>query len=183
MKGLQETRPRPRLLTSIVAPSLQPVIDPIEVRKRIANRTRALRLMARSAIGTIVVAGAAAWFYQHLTVQEQEAAIRKLVSVGTRMLSGGGHPNNPPAPIVVQLNTSILQVTSISLGHPRLAVINGRQVAEGEFVIIHTPTRSVAVSLRVLEISDRQVTLTDGTQTITAHLTMAPPNPAPSQAK
>jgi hypothetical protein len=61
-------------------------------------------------------------------------------------------------------------VTSIALGHPRLAVINGKQVTEGDLITVHTPTRSIAVTLRVLEISDRQVKLSDGTQVITAHL-------------
>jgi hypothetical protein len=86
------------------------------------------------------------------------------------MLSGGTHPSTPPMPIAVQLNADLIQVTSIALGHPRLAVINGKQVTEGEAIAVHTPTRSVTISLRVLEISDHQVKLSDGTQVVTAHL-------------
>jgi hypothetical protein len=174
VKVLPQTKPRPRLLTSIVAASHQPVVDPIELRNRLGRHRRATRLLARAVIATVVIAGGAVWFYQHQSVQEQEAVFRRLITVGTRMLSAGGHPSNAPAPIVVQLNADLIQVTSIALGHPRLAVVNGKRVGEGDYVTVHTPVRSIAITLRVLEISDRQVKLSDGTQTITVHLTLAP---------
>jgi hypothetical protein len=66
-------------------------------------------------------------------MQEEPAMIRKLIAVGTHMLSSGLQPAKPPQPIVVQLDTNLVQVTSVALGHPRLAVINGRQVADGDF--------------------------------------------------
>jgi hypothetical protein len=61
------------------------------------------------------------------------------------------------------------------LGHPRLAVINGRAVAEGDWITLHGPNRAVAVTLRVLKIADGRVDLTDGTQTISAQLEIAKP--------
>jgi hypothetical protein len=166
-----------------VTRSPQPVADPIEVRNRLRRRTHAIRLLARALIAAVVIAGAAVWFYQHQTVQEQEAVMRELITVGTRMLSAGGHPSSSPAPIVVQLNNDLIQVTSIALGHPRLAVVNGKRVGEGDYITVHTPVRSIAITLRVLEISDRQVKLSDGTQTITVHLTLAPTYAERSQVK
>jgi hypothetical protein len=176
-------QPRPRLLTSLVTPSHQATVDPIEVRSHLRHGTRFLHLLARGVIGAVVLAGAVVWFYQHQTAQEQEAVIRRLISVGTHMLSVSSHPSNPPAPIVVQLNADLIQVTSIALGHPRLAVVNGKRVGEGDFITVHTPVRSIAITLRVLEISDRQVKLSDGTQTITVHLTLALPYAEHPQAK
>ena len=117
-----------------------------------------------------MLSGVVYWGTHRGAMQEETVAFRKLISVGTRMLSGATHPTLPPTPIVVQLNTDLIQVTSIALGHPRLAVINGKQIAEGDTIIVHTPARSVAITLRVLEISDRQVKLSDGTQLITVHL-------------
>jgi hypothetical protein len=66
-------------------------------------------------------------------------------------------------------------VTAISLGHPRLAIINGQQVAEGEWITVHTPVASVALSLKVLRIGDGRIDLSDGTQEITARLELPPP--------
>ena len=99
------------------------------------------------------------------------------------MLSTGTHSADPPQAIVVQLNADLVRVTSIALGHPRLAVINGKQVAEGDQITVHTPIRSIAITLRVLEISDRQVRLSDGIQVITAHLLMAEETPHRAQGE
>ena len=83
----------------------------------------------------------------------------------------------PPAPMLVQVSSDLLHVTAIALGHPRLAVINGRAVAEGDSITVHTPARSVALSLRVVKIADGRIDLTDGTQMISAHLEVARPTP------
>jgi hypothetical protein len=77
------------------------------------------------------------------------------------------------------MRADLLHVTAISLGHPRLAIINGQQVAEGERITVHTPTASVALSLKVLRIGDRRIDLSDGSQEITARLEL--PSPAPSR--
>src|SRR5205085_7881037 len=113
------------------------------------------------------------WASRRDNIPEEAASFRKIVSVGTRVLSAGPQPTTPPDAILVQLNADLVQVTSIALGHPRLAVINGKQVAEGDQITVHTPTRSVAITLRVLQISDRQIRLSDGAQMITAHLSKA----------
>jgi hypothetical protein len=74
-------------------------------------------------------------------------------------------------------------VTAIVLGHPRLAVINGRSLAEGDNLVLHAPTMSVAITLRVLRISDGRIELTDGTQTITAQLNVPAPGPVKTASK
>jgi hypothetical protein len=79
----------------------------------------------------------------------------------------------------VQIDADLLHISAIVLGHPRLAVINGRTVAEGDTILVHIPTRAVAVTLRVLKISEGQVKLSDGTQVIVVRLNI----PSPSAAK
>jgi hypothetical protein len=120
-----------------------------------------------------MISGLIDWITGHTAIRQETAVFRKLVSVGTQMLSSDPHAATPLQPIVVQLNADLVQVSSIALGHPRLAVINGKQVAEGDTITLHTPTRSIAITLRVVEIADRRVILTDGTQMVTAHLTLA----------
>ena len=104
---------------------------------------------------------------------------RKLLSVKTDAVSGATHPTDLPKPVMVQLSEDMLRVSAISLGHPRLAVINDTQVAEGDFIAVHSPAaRSVVVSLRVLRIDDGRIELTDGTQRIQAHLAVTRPKAA-----
>jgi hypothetical protein len=90
-----------------------------------------------------------------------------MVAVSTKSVSR-------PEPIVIQISADVLHVTAISLGHPRLATINGRNVAEGEYLTIHTPTANVAVTLRVLKISDGRIDLSNGPQLIIARLELPP---------
>jgi hypothetical protein len=86
-----------------------------------------------------------------------------MVAVSTKSIS---HPE----PIVIQISADLIHVTAISLGHPRLATINGRTIAEGDYVTVHPPTANVAVTLRVLKISDGRIELSNGPQLITARL-------------
>jgi hypothetical protein len=102
------------------------------------------------------------------------SSIRKLVGVATQSVTGP-HPSLPPEPIVIQLSTEVLQVTAIALGHPRLAVINGTSVTEGDRIVVHVPTHSVALTLRVLKIADGRVDLSDGMHVVTARLTVPTP--------
>ena len=167
MKVLSDVGPRPRLLSSAV---MSPPATAGNVKQSATGGRRFPRTLWKVAVAGLIGAVVVHWLVHRGNIQEEAIAIRKLVVVGTRMLTRAGHQTNPPNAVVVQLNADLLQVTSIALGHPRLAVINGKQVAEGEQVIVHTPTRSISVALRVLEISDRQVRLSDGTQVITVHL-------------
>jgi hypothetical protein len=77
-----------------------------------------------------------------------------------------------PAPVVVQISANLFHVSAIALGHPRLAVINGQTVAEGESVTIHTATPEVKVSLRVVKIGDGRIDLSDGKQIISVSLVL-----------
>jgi hypothetical protein len=83
--------------------------------------------------------------------------------------------SSPPDPIKVTISAALIHVTAISLGDPRMAIINGRLVGEGEQITLHPPAAS-AVSLRVRKISDGEVELSDATQAITARLELVAPS-------
>ena len=82
----------------------------------------------------------------------------------------------PPAPIVIQLSPEMIRVSAIALGHPRLAVINGKTVTEGDNVRLQAPNASFALILRVVKIGDGSIDLSDGTKTFSTQLTI--PSPA-----
>ena len=105
-----------------------------------------------------------------LTFSAQRHAQSKFVSVATKSLSDSPRTVKPPAPIIVQIDADLLRVTAIALGELPLAVINGRQVAEGDELILHTPTAAVAVTLQVIKIQEGRIDLTDGVQVLTARL-------------
>ena len=70
----------------------------------------------------------------------------------------------------VPISADMVHVTAISLGNPSLAIVNGKRVAEGELVPLHTSRPAVIVKLQVMKIADGRVDLTDGSQVLTAHL-------------
>lgn len=83
-----------------------------------------------------------------------------------------------PAPIVIQLSADMIRVSAIALGHPRLAVINGKTVAEGDRVTLRAPNSAVALILHIVKIGDGSIELSDGTKMFSAQLTIpSPPKP------
>lgn len=131
------------------------------------------------AAGVVVICFAGAIFHRHHRLKPEELAVPKVLSVVTRKIFGSSHSGATPVPLVVKIDADVLHISAIVLGHPRLAVINGRTVAEGDTIVVHTPTRAVAVTLRVLKISEGQVQLSDGTQVVMARLSI----PSPAAAK
>lgn len=127
--------------------------------------------------GGILISAAGYAFVRHERAQREAMAMPRLVSVVTHTVSGSPHTVTTPPPVIVQFNPDVIRVSAIALGHPRLAVINGRAAAEGDTVTVHTPNHSVAVTLRVVRIADGRVDLSDGTQTIHARLAVATPTP------
>jgi hypothetical protein len=86
-------------------------------------------------------------------------------------------PNDAQSPVTatttpVPLRSDMFRVTSIALGETRLAIINGKRLAEGESLIVRTPEGSRTV--QVVKIADGVVHLTSGADSIEARLT--PPN-------
>lgn len=185
MRLLPQRGPAPRLLNSVVAePRFR---KPGGAESDVRSRLRGVSIFSGNAramflgilLGAAVLSLIGVVYSGHRAAIRSEEASRKLVNVSTQSLSASPHSQVPPAPITVQMRADLLHVTAISLGHPRLAIINGHQVAEGELITVHTPTAFVALTLKVLTIGDGRIDLTDGTQIITARLEL----PTPAQLR
>jgi hypothetical protein len=81
-------------------------------------------------------------------------------------------PNTSPteSPVPPAILISQIRVSAISLGEPRLAIVNGKQVTEGESITISIPGRLTTARLRIVKITDGRIDLSDGNQAITARL-------------
>lgn len=121
-------------------------------------------------LGAVVLLTIGFLYERHQAAKENEEAARKLMMVTATSVSSSAQTVATPAPIIVQISLDQIHVTAIALGHPRLAVINGQQVAEGDRITIHTPTSSVSVSLQIVKIVDGRIDLSDGLHVITARL-------------
>ena len=184
MRLLPQRGPAPRLLNSVVAESRQAkASDEPEGRSRLRGASifsgNGRAIFLGILLGAAAISTTGFLYARHRAAIRYEQAGLKLLTVSTQSLSTSSHSEVAPAPIMVQIRADHLHVTAISLGHPRLAIINGHQVAEGEMITLHTPNAFVAVTLKVLTIGDGHIDLTDGTQVITARLEL--PSPAKSR--
>jgi hypothetical protein len=173
--------PEPRLLVTAAReqPKSANPVDESKVRCRLKGESlfsgNGRAIFVGIAVGGLLLCGAGALFERYNRLKQNELHVPKVLAVATEKISNSVHSSATPRPVVVQLDANLLRVTAIVLGHPRLAVINGRSLAEGDNLVLHAPTMSVAITLRVLRISDGRIELTDGTQTITAQLNVPAP--------
>jgi hypothetical protein len=128
--------------------------------------------------GALSLAIFAIFFGPSAGKDDEQRGYRMFIKARTHSLAVSPHSAETPAPVVVQLSTDVLRVSAIALGHPRLAIVNGKPVSEGDTIVVHTPIRSVALTLRVVKISDGWIDFSDGAQVFSAQLTLAPPTQA-----
>jgi hypothetical protein len=166
MRIVSQQTPAPRLLNTVV-PELRE--RPPE-RPSMSSRLKSVPLFSGNGraifmglvLGAVLISAISILYVRHEEQRQHAEAERKLVPASTESISR-------PEPILVRINADLIHVTAISLGHPRLAIINGQQRAEGERVTFRT-SANVAVTLQVLKIRDGRIELSDGTQVITANL-------------
>ena len=77
---------------------------------------------------------------------------------------------------LVPISPDLLHVTSIALGNPRLTIVNGKRLAEEDWLVVKTPSGDASV--RVLSIQDGLVRFKHGGETIDAPLQVIQ-SPAP----
>ena len=120
-------------------------------------------------LGVLAVTGAGYLSQHRDSAEHQLASVRRFFAVRTRsvVVKPG---NDQGSPIRVEIHPSMLRVTAIALGHPRLAIINGKEVTEGDSLTLSSPDQSITVSLRIVNIAEGRIELTDGTQVVTAPL-------------
>jgi len=69
---------------------------------------------------------------------------------------------------LVPISPDMLHVTSIAMGKPRLTIVNGKRLAEEDWLVVKTPNGEASV--RVLSIEDGLVRFKHGGETIDARL-------------
>ena len=175
MHLISQNTPAPRLLSTVVPELREKPPEHTRVRSRLKTvslfsgngRDIFLGLLA----GAILISALGVVYKRQQAARRHAEEERKLLVVST-------HSVSPPEPIIVKISADAIHVSAISLGHPRLAIINGQLVSEGEKIIVQTPSASVTVTLQVMKIGDGQIELSDGTQLIKARLELAtPPRP------
>jgi hypothetical protein len=169
--------PEPRLLNSLDPEEVTPWADrshsPL-AEKEVGESSGKRRWIYAGIVGAMVFSIIAFICGRSVGKDGEQPDFRRFITARTHSLAASPHSAETPAPVVVQLSADVLRVSAIALGHPRLAIVNGRPVSEGDTIIVHTPTRSVALTLRVVKISDGRIDLSDGSKVFCAQLTLAP---------
>jgi len=171
MRVISKQTPTPRLLSTVVPEVRERPPERISMKSRLKGVSlfsgNGRAIFFGIIVGAILLSTISVLYVRRQTsLRHAEEEKRKLLAVSTHSIS-------PPKPIIVKLSADLIHVSAISLGHPRLAIINGQLVGEGEQIVVHTPTASIAVTLRVVKISDGTIELSDGTQVITARLELS----------
>jgi hypothetical protein len=177
MRVISQTTPPARLLSTVVPEQRERPLELSNMKSRLKSVSlfsgNGRAIFVGIILGAILLSTISVLYVRRqagLSLAEEK---RKLLPVATPSFA-------PPVPIIVKISADLIHVSAISLGYPRLAIINGRLVGEGEQVTVYPPAASLAVALRLIKISDGNVELSDGTQVITARLETSPaPRPKP----
>jgi hypothetical protein len=129
-------------------------------------------------IGALLFSIGGIIFSRQMGKKSERFNVPIFIRARTKSLTDGPGSTATPAPIVVELSPEMVRVSAIALGHPRLAVINGKTVTEGDSVTLQAPNASVALILRVVKIGDGSINLSDGKKMFSARLHIpSPPRP------
>ena len=174
MELIPNTRPSARLLSSAAVEARTVEAESASSKHRLkrvgglAGNGRAIFIGLL--LGALAVTAAGYLGISDQSVEHQLASVRRFFAVRTRSVSVEKVRSDQAARLKVQIDPSILRVTAIALGHPRLAIINGKEVSEGDSLTLSNPDGSLSVTLRIMNIVEGRIELTDGTQILTAPL-------------
>jgi hypothetical protein len=167
MRILWKSSPSPRLLNTVVPEVAPNKAEPPKGQGYLKGSSvfvgSGTAIFAGIVVGAAVLSILGITYTRHQSQKRQKETVAKAITTDTPALAA-----------------SQIQVSAISLGEPRLAIVNGKQVTEGETVIITTPGQSAAIRLQVVKIADGRIDLSDGTQVFTVRLeTSRAPNRKP----
>ncbi|MDP9099976.1 MAG: hypothetical protein M3N48_13455 [Verrucomicrobiota bacterium] len=167
MRLIPHHTPAPRLLKTALELRPRPLEDDqagptLTTGSKFSGKDRAV--FAAIVLGAILLCFLTFTHWRQRTAPQPPRKDVKVPAVSTPIVAA--------APIA-KINADQIHVTAISLGDPRMAIINGRLVGEGEQITLHRPGEPVAGTLQVLKIFDGEVELSDGAQVIKARLALA----------
>jgi hypothetical protein len=173
---VQSEKPRPRLLQTALFSRLP--AGPDTSSPGLSDRGR-LTFIASMILVTVAFS---VGFYYLLETRWSHHASKPVSSTPVESPAAEQSSFGPvqPSPLITQsplittpapapLRSEMFRVTSIALGETRLAIINGKRLAEGESLLVRTPEGSRTV--QVVKIDDGVVYLTSGSEKIEARLT------------
>ena len=141
LRIVPQATPRPKLLASAATETAR-----IDVPAKASRKTQgALLFLSTALFAGFVVAGADHWFRHEYMAPGRPLSVLKPIRQAL--------PTPPSAPL--EVNADALHVSTIVLGSPPLTVVNGKQLAEGDWLEVRT-TNGVA-ALRVIKIEDGAV--------------------------
>ena len=170
-----------RLIASMDVPESRPATEttesPFVLKGAHAMSGTSRWLFIGAMIGAMLLSIGGIVFNKYRDTDGEPLHFPKFIKARTQSVGAPGS-DSPAAPIIVQLSADMIRVSAIALGHPRLAVINGKTVTEGDSVTLQAPNSSLALILRVSRIGDGAIELSDGKQLFSAQLTI-PSRPKP----
>jgi hypothetical protein len=157
--------PRPRLLQSAVTnPELQ---VPSGAAVPPPASSRALRITLIVAVALFLIAAIGGILYW---IQSRRYPV--VVTIGVpEERAAANVPGSDKLQPLVPVRPEMLHVTSIALGEPRLTIVNGKRLGEGDWLVLNTPLG--AASVRVISIEDGLVRFRHGGETIDVKLQSA----------
>ena len=170
MQLVPDQRPRERLLVSMEVEESLPgdgSDSPFVLKRRGAMSRTSRWLFIGAAIGALLLSVTGIVIHRYRDENGKPLSLRTFIKARTSGL--------PATPVVVDLSTDMVRVSAISLGHPRVAVINGNPVLEGESVTLQARNASVALILRVVKIGEGSIQFTDGKALYSAQITIRSP--------
>jgi hypothetical protein len=179
MRIIPKSSPSPRLLNTVVSDvggkKSEPPTGKAFLKTGSVFSGNGIAIFVGIAIGAAILSILGIAYTRHHSHKQQSGADALSTPIATANTRSADSTSQPATALLGQI-----RVSAISLGEPRLAIINDKQVTEGDIVIISIPDQSGAVTLRVMKIADGQVDLATGTQMITARVeTPRGPNRSP----
>ena len=176
MEVIPNIKPRPRLLNSVAgevqasSPAASATASKHQLRRSGTFGGNGRAIFVGLLLGALAISAVGYLRSTDDAADTHLASVRKFFAVRTRSVSLGRPQSVGDATLRVQIAPSMLRVTAIALGHPRLAIINGKEVTEGDSITLNSPDGGISVSMRVVNIIEGRIELTDGTEIITAPL-------------
>jgi hypothetical protein len=167
MRIIWKSSPSPRLLNTVASDvagnKAEPPTGKFSLKSASLFSGNGRAIFVGIVVGVAIFAILGVTYTRHQSQKRQREADKQ---GGPIALSNRTGASGPSALIL----TNQIQVSAISLGEPRLAIVNGKQVTEGESISVTIPDPLTTVRLRIVRIADGRIELSDGTQVITARL-------------
>ena len=121
MRVISQKTPAPRLLSTVVPEARERPPERTSVKSRLKGVSlfsgNGRAIFFGIVLGVVLLSTISVVYVRRQAARRHAEEERQLLAVSTHSIS-------PPEPIIVKISADLIRVTAISLGHPRLAIIN-----------------------------------------------------------